>query len=129
MGIPQDHTAELQGSVDPSRRRELWKKKRVFFCTPQIVSNDLVKGVVRPETFVCLVFDEAHRATKNYAYCQVMREALKKTAFFRVLALSATPGSTIETIQDVILNLKISTIQCKSADDPDVQYVQIFDLY
>ena len=74
-----------------------------------------------PENIVCLVFDEAHRATKNYAYCMIIREMDQVTSFYRVLALSATPGAQVKTIQQVITNLKISHIESKSADDPDVR--------
>lgn len=121
MGIPQADTAELQGSVSPAVRKVLWKSKRVFFCTPQSMQNDLRHGVCRAEEFVCLVVDEAHRATGNYAYCCVLQEVEQKTPFFRVLALSATPGSKFDIIQDVVKNLRISHIESRSADDADVK--------
>lgn len=81
----------------------------------------LFNSLVSPENIVCLVFDEAHHATKNYAYCMILKALETKTEFFRVLALSATPGAKLNVIQDVITNLKISHIECKSADDPDVR--------
>lgn len=121
MGIPLTDTAELQGNVPPSRRKTLWRDKRVFFCTPQSMQNDLRHGICEAERFVCLVVDEAHRATGNYAYCCVIQEVERKTPFFRVLALSATPGSKFEVIQDVIKNLRISHIESRSADDADVK--------
>lgn len=121
MGIPLTDTAELQGNVPPSTRKVLWRQKRVFFCTPQSMQNDLRHGICEAERFVCLVIDEAHRATGNYAYCCVIQEIEKKTPFFRVLALSATPGAKFEIIQDVIKNLRISHIESRSADDPDVK--------
>lgn len=121
MGIPLADTAELQGNVPPSTRKVLWRQKRVFFCTPQSMQNDLRHGICEAERFVCLVIDEAHRATGNYAYCCVIQEVEKKTPFFRVLALSATPGAKFEIIQDVIKNLRISHIESRSADDTDVK--------
>lgn len=121
MGIPQADTAELQGSVSPAVRKVLWTSKRVFFCTPQSMQNDLQRGFCRAEDFVCVVVDEAHRATGNYAYCRVLQEIEQKTPFFRVLALSATPGSKFDIIQDVVKNLRISHIESRSADDSDVK--------
>lgn len=121
MGIPQADTAELQGSVSPAVRKVLWRSKRVFFCTPQSMQNDLRHGVCRAEEFVCLVVDEAHRATGNYAYCCVVQEVEQKTPFFRILALSATPGAKFDVIQDVVKNLRISHIESRSADDADVK--------
>ena len=75
----------------------------------------------RPTNIVCLVIDEAHRATKNYAYCVVVKELLKANTVFRLVALSATPGSKLDAVQDVIQNLKISTLECRSNTDPDVR--------
>ncbi|KAL4157292.1 hypothetical protein PRNP1_006315 [Phytophthora ramorum] len=121
MGIPLSDTAELQGNVPPTMRRVLWSSRRVFFCTPQSLQNDLRRGVCAAEKFVCIVVDEAHRATGNYAYCCVVQEIEAKTHFFRVLALSATPGAKFDVIQDVVTNLRISHIESRSADDPDVK--------
>jgi Fanconi anemia group M protein len=36
---------ELTSALQPDRRRGLWSSKRAFFCTPQILENDLAKGV------------------------------------------------------------------------------------
>ena len=55
----------------PTKRELLWKTKRVFFLTPQVLQNDLGRGTCFAPDVVCLVFDEAHRALGNHAYCQV----------------------------------------------------------
>jgi hypothetical protein len=57
MGIPVEHTAELQGSVKPEERERLWSEKRVFYCTPQSMANDLQKGACDPAKIVCIVVD------------------------------------------------------------------------
>lgn len=121
MGIPLSDTAELQGNVAPATRKVLWRSKRVFFCTPQSMQNDLRQHICNAELIVCLVVDEAHRATGNYAYCGVVQEVEQMTPFFRILALSATPGSKFDIIQDVVRNLRISHIESRSADDDDVK--------
>ncbi|KAI9922348.1 hypothetical protein PsorP6_002718 [Peronosclerospora sorghi] len=110
MGISLSDTAELQGNVPPTMRRVLWNSRRVFFCTPQSLQNDLKRGVCAAEKFVCIVVDEAHRTTVNYAYCCVVQEIDSKTRFFRVLALSAMPGANFDVIQDDVNNLLISHI-------------------
>ncbi|KAJ8379088.1 hypothetical protein AAFF_G00231790 [Aldrovandia affinis] len=65
--------------------------------------------------------DEAHKAQANHAYCQVVRELVKKTPQFRVLALSATPGADATAVQRVISNLLIAHIELRSEESPDVQ--------
>lgn len=58
MGIPERDTAELQGSVDPRKRAQLWDERRVFFCTPQSMDNDIKQKRCDPSRFVCVVVDE-----------------------------------------------------------------------
>ncbi|XP_016109943.1 Fanconi anemia group M protein [Sinocyclocheilus grahami] len=121
MGIPQEHMAELTGSTAAQQRRELWRAKRVFFLTPQVMVNDLSRNSCPAAHVRCVVIDEAHKATGNHAYCQVIRELSNQTQQFRVLALSATPGGDLKAVQQVISNLLISHIELRSEDSPDVQ--------
>lgn len=62
------------GGTQVPNRKEIWDSKRVFFLTPQIMVNDLSRGICPAGEIKCLVIDEAHRALGNYAYCQVMGE-------------------------------------------------------
>ncbi|XP_052594569.1 Fanconi anemia group M protein isoform X2 [Peromyscus californicus insignis] len=82
--------------------------------------NDLTRGVCPAAQIKCLVVDEAHKALGNYAYCQVVRELVKYTNHFRILALSATPGSDIKAVQQVVTNLLIGKIELRSEDSPDI---------
>uniref|UniRef100_H0WLY4 RNA helicase n=1 Tax=Otolemur garnettii TaxID=30611 RepID=H0WLY4_OTOGA len=120
MGIPQSHMAEMTGSTQALTRKEIWCNKRVLFLTPQVMVNDLSRGVCPAVEIKCLVIDEAHKALGNYAYCQVVRELLKYTNHFRILALTATPGSDIKAVQQVITNLLIGQIELRSEDSPDI---------
>ncbi|XP_058606157.1 Fanconi anemia group M protein isoform X3 [Onychostoma macrolepis] len=121
MGIPQEHMAELTGSTAAQQRRELWRSKRIFFLTPQVMVNDLSRNTCPAAQVRCVVIDEAHKATGNHAYCQVIRELCNQAQQFRVLALSATPGGDVKAVQQVISNLLISHIELRSEDSPDVQ--------
>ncbi|XP_014403677.1 PREDICTED: Fanconi anemia group M protein isoform X3 [Myotis brandtii] len=120
MGIPQSHMAEMTGSTQAFTRKEIWHNRRVIFLTPQVMVNDLSRGACPAAEIKCLVIDEAHKALGNYAYCQVVRELIKYTNHFRILALSATPGSDIKAVQQVITNLLIGQIELRSEDSPDI---------
>ncbi|NWU98325.1 FANCM protein, partial [Upupa epops] len=109
------------GGTQALSRRELWTEKRVFFLTPQIMVNDLSRGTCPAVEIKCLVIDEAHKALGNHAYCQVVRELSKYTHHFRVLALSATPGSDTKAVQQVISNLLIAQIEVCAEDSPEIQ--------
>ncbi|RVE57340.1 hypothetical protein OJAV_G00215130 [Oryzias javanicus] len=121
MGIPQTHMAELTGSTAAKQRQEVWKSKRVFFLTPQVMVNDLSRDTCPAKQVKCVVIDEAHKALGNHAYCQVIRQLSSQTLQFRILALSATPGGDTKSVQSVISNLLISHIELRSEESLDIQ--------
>jgi Fanconi anemia group M protein len=59
------------GSMSPAERTVSWKTKRVFFLTPQVLTNDLTCGQCPAADIKCVVVDEAHKALGNHSYCQV----------------------------------------------------------
>ncbi|ODQ51059.1 P-loop containing nucleoside triphosphate hydrolase protein, partial [Saitoella complicata NRRL Y-17804] len=123
-GIPKSQTALMTGHTSVANRAEAYRTKRMFFCTPQTVENDIRNGYLDVKDIVCIVVDEAHRATGNYAYANVVRLLEGRGGMSRILALTATPGSTVEAVQQVIDNLHVSRIEIRSEDSLDIrQYV------
>ena len=123
-GIPRSCTTILTGSTTPGLRAEEWQSKRVFFMTPQTLINDLKTGICDPKRVVLIVVDEAHRATGGYAYVEVVSFVKRFNTSFRVLALTATPGATIESVQEVIDGLGISRVEIRTEESLDIrQYV------
>ncbi|KAK3915899.1 Fanconi anemia group M protein [Frankliniella fusca] len=120
MGIPESHTAEMTGATQSKLRAVTWKEKRVFFLTPQVVQNDLSANICPASSVKCVVIDEAHRALGDHAYAQVIRLLNSYDAKYRVLALSATPGSDLEAVQKVLSNLMISRIEVRTEDSADI---------
>lgn len=120
MGIPEKDTAVLTGKINASRRAELWNEKRVFYCTPQTIQFDLEASRCNPDYFVCVVLDEAHRATGNHSYVTIVNKLFESNAKFRLLGLSATPGKTIKDIQAVIDILRIHKIEARTEDDASI---------
>ena len=68
-----------------------------------------------------LLVDEAHKATGNYAYAQIVRWLMATNGHFRVLALTATPGSKPEAVQDIIDSLHISNVEIRDENSIDLQ--------
>ena len=56
----------VAGQISQRERRRLWATKRVIYCTPQVMQNDLRDGVCNAEHIVCTVIDEAHKAQGNF---------------------------------------------------------------
>ena len=61
----------------------------------------VVQGTCPAQLIVCVVVDEAHRAVGNFAYVDIARRLDAKRVRYRMLALSATPGSDVAKIQEV----------------------------
>lgn len=122
-GIPESDSSVLvsDGPLTPIAREAEWGTKRVFFATPQTVYNDLKSGRLDPKSIVCLVVDEAHRATGNHAYVEVVNYISRFNNSFRVLALTATPSGSIEGVQDIIKNLHISSVEIRTESSIDIQ--------
>jgi ATP-dependent DNA helicase MPH1 len=89
--------------------------------TPQTLINDLKTGIADPKRIVLLVVDEAHRATGAYAYVEVVKFLRRYNNSFRVLALTATPGSTVESVQAVIDGLDISRVEIRTENSIDIR--------
>jgi len=115
----------LTGKVSPVIRKTLWESTsiRVYFATPELVKNDLNNNYLKMDDFFLVVFDEAHRAVKNYSYTSISRKFYttdNSNSIPMFLALSASPGSDEEKIQEICTNLFIEQIIVKSEDDADV---------
>ncbi|KAG5639303.1 hypothetical protein H0H81_004505 [Sphagnurus paluster] len=120
-GIPGCDAAELTGQIVKGARARLWKEKRIFYMTPQTLVNDLTSENCDVRHIVLLVIDEAHRATGDYAYNQVVRFLMAKNPHFRILALTATPGGNPEAVQNLIDGLHISHIEIRDENSLDLK--------
>jgi ATP-dependent DNA helicase MPH1 len=119
-GVPYSNTAQLTGNVQKPVRAQAYADRRVFYMTPQTLSNDIKSGLLDPKSIVCLVIDEAHRGTGNYAYIECVTFIRKKNPSFRILALSATPGSSVEAVQNVITALCIARVEIRIESSLDL---------
>lgn len=120
-GIPRSQTTLMTGEIPSVVRADEWQARRVFFMTPQTMINDLKSGIADPKKIVLVVVDEAHKATGNYAYVEVVRFLRRFNPSFRVLALTATPGASVEAVQKVMDGLDIARVEIRTEDSLDIQ--------
>jgi fanconi anemia group M protein len=122
MGIPPEDTVEMTGQRAKKFRSEIWRTKRVFYATPQLVQSDIASPDIDfPFSDIKLVVvDEAHKAQGKYAYTEVIQAIHSRNPLFRVLALSATPGRHIDDVCHVVKNLLISHIEIRWETSIDV---------
>ena len=120
----------LTGETDLEERAAVWDitakgQQQFVFATPETVLNDLLIGNASLKDFVLVVFDEAHRAVGNYAYTEVARLYSNQSSHPLILGLTASPGGSIERVDEVIRNLFIKNVEARNEEDIDVQeYVE-----
>jgi ERCC4-related helicase len=131
LKISEENIASVTGKILPYARRAVWDRTdiRLIFATPEVVKNDLEEGRLNLKDFGLLIFDEAHRAMKEYAYTSIANEYIKQSSCPYILAMTASPGAEKKRIQEVCNNLFIEHIEYRSEDDPDVKpYVNAIDV-
>ncbi|PIN77188.1 DEAD/DEAH box helicase [Candidatus Woesearchaeota archaeon CG10_big_fil_rev_8_21_14_0_10_34_8] len=123
--LPSLNIVVFTGNISPKKRAELWKEAQVIVSTPQGLENDVIANKIDLTNVSALVIDEAHRAVGDYSYVWVAQQYNKRSRFPRILALTASPGSDLEKIQEVISNLGVEQIEVRIDTDPDVApYIQ-----
>lgn len=114
--------AVLTGAQTPDKRTELFNESAIIAATPQTIENDVLTGKINLHDVQLIIFDEAHRAVKEYSYVFLAQKYMNQSGQpKRILALTASPGSSEEEIQDICKNLFIQHIAVKKMDDPDVK--------
>jgi len=128
--LREKDTVLLTGRTPPSYRRAIWEgEARVFFSTPQVVRNDLLEGRLKLESYGLLVFDECHRAVKDYAYTDIARFYVSQARYPLILGMTASPGSDLRRVQEVCRNLYIERVEYRGEYDPDVKpYIHPIDV-
>lgn len=121
LNLDEGEVLAVTGKDRRERREELWSKGRVLFATPQVVRNDMESGTLDPSELSLVIFDEAHRGVKKYAYTDIARSYIESHASPLVLALTASPGGDRERLERVCQALHIESIAYRNEEDPDVK--------
>ena len=112
--------ASFTGEILPERRKEMWEEAKIVVSTPQVIENDLLSRRISLRDVSCIIFDEAHRAVGNYAYVYIAERYGREGTDRLVLGITASPGSSLERIEEVCGNIGATRIETKTEADPDV---------
>ena len=126
-----DQIAMVTGKIPPHARTIVWNKKtiRLVFSTPELVKNDIIEKRLSLKDFFLIVFDEAHRAVKDYAYTFIAEQYMQHCTHPLILGLTASPGSEKNKIQEICNNLFIEHLEYKTEEDADVKrYINPIDV-
>ena len=123
--IDEGNFTVLTGAKKPDERKKLWENSTFIFATPQTITNDLISGKINFNNVSLIIFDEAHRAVGSYDYVFLAKNYMKQSKTPLILALTASPGSEKEKINEICNNLFIKQIEVRDEKSPDVkQYVE-----
>ena len=117
-----DDVSLVTGEDSVSARKRLWNAS-VVCATPEITRNDLGRGMISPEMFGLVIFDEAHRTVGDYAYSGIA-EAIESHNP-RILGMTATLPSDIQKATEIMARLRIARVAERGESSPDVvPYIQ-----
>ena len=102
-------TGELAPAERAGEWLNQWRDSPVIVSTPQVIINDLISGAMSLDDFNIVIYDEAHRATGNYAYVFIAEKYRAREGL--ALGITASPGSTAEKILEVCNNLDIRRVE------------------
>jgi len=113
-------SATLTGESSPQLRRALFQESRLVFATPEVIRNDVLEHRYTLRAVCLLVFDEAHRCVKEYAYSEVAEAYKREASNPLILGLTASPSARRDRILEICGKLAIKNIEARSEADDDV---------
>ncbi|HEU5460855.1 MAG TPA: helicase-related protein [Nitrososphaeraceae archaeon] len=131
LKVLNDQKILVTGKISPSTRKMVWDNKtiKLIFATPEVIRNDLNESRLNLKEFGLIVFDEAHRAIKDYAYTLISKKYMEQSPNPLIVAMTASPGSDKNRIQQICKNLYIEHIEYRNEEDVDVKpYVNPIEL-
>ena len=124
LDIDSNNIAFITGQDPNWEREEKWAKK-VICATPQIMRGDLKRGLVNLESISLIVFDEAHRAIGDYAYCTIAEEFANVNPDARIVGMTASLPSDRDKVFVILRTLGIQNVEFRDHESVDVKsYVQ-----
>jgi ERCC4-related helicase len=114
----------LTGEIPPSTRVMDFEGSQLIFATPEVIRNDVLSDRYSLSQVCLIVFDEAHRCVRDYAYSEVAENYKRQASNPLILGLTASPSARKERIQEICDKLAITNVEMRTEEDEDVvQYV------
>ncbi len=120
FNFPKEEFKVFTGLVNPQKRIYEYDEARFIFATPQVIQNDLLSSRFSLEDVLLLIVDEAHRTSGEYPYSFIAKKYINQSKNPRILALTASPGTSKDEIERVCKDLYIEKIETRVREDTDV---------
>ena len=107
----------MSGAIPPNKREGMWNRGRLVVSTPQVVRNDVNRGLVDLSDCCLLIIDEAHHSTGERAEAQVADLYLEFANEPLILGMTASPGSNTEKVEEICNRLGVARIHLRTSED------------
>ena len=107
----------MSGAIPPSKREGMWNNGRLVVSTPQVVRNDVNRGLLDLSNCCLLVIDEAHHAIGERAEAQVSDLYLELANQPLILGMTASPGSTTQKVEEISNRLQVHRIHLRTSEE------------
>ncbi len=132
LAIPDDSMITLTGKNPSEERPKLFEAHQILFYTPQTLRNDLVAKHYDLKNTCLIIFDEAHHASGDYPYGLIADTFQDQNPDGTILALTASPGSSKERINELcqLLHIDKNNVHVRTRKDEDVKnYLQPMNIF
>ncbi len=119
--IDKNKIALLTGAVSQKKRSDIYENNEIIIATPQTIESDLESKRTYLSDFSLLVVDECHRSRENFANTKVAKYYFDNSKNQRVIALTASPGSSKERINEICNNLFLKKIEIRTDSDESIK--------
>ena len=107
----------MSGAIPPTKREGMWNRGRLVVSTPQVVRNDVNRGLLDLSDCCLLIIDEAHHSTGERAEAQVADLYLEFANEPLILGMTASPGSNTEKVEEICNRLGVARIHLRTSED------------
>ena len=119
----------LTGETPAPQREEAFDQSTLVFATPEVIRNDVSANRYSLGNVSLVVFDEAHRCVRSYAYSEVAQAYKSQAKNPLILGLTASPSAKKSRVDEICEKLAITNVETRTEADEDVTpYVKEVEL-
>jgi Fanconi anemia group M protein len=110
----------LTGETPAPQREEAFDQSTLVFATPEVIRNDVSANRYSLGNVSLVVFDEAHRCVRSYAYSEVAQAYKSQANNPLILGLTASPSAKKSRVDEICEKLAITNVETRTEADEDV---------
>src|SRR5207249_267352 len=110
----------LTGETPAPLRETAFDESTMVFATPEVIRNDVSADRYNLRNVSLIVFDEAHRCVRSYAYSQVAQAYKLQASNPLILGLTASPSAKKSRVEEICEKLAITNVETRTEADEDV---------